>query len=234
MASREPRVALVTGTNRGTGHAIAEELTRRGYALASLNRTLRGERWLRERRCDLADPAQITAAVDDVLGEHGRIDAVVANATERPLAGLAELSPAAWDRGIAVNLTAVFHLVRTTLPALRAAGGVFVAMGSHAGSRFFEGGAAYSAPKAALKALVETLLLEERRNGVRAALVSPGAIANLPGDTSPYKMTTASVARCVGAVIQDFPVDLVTGELEIRPARLPAPDVTGLDRLAHV
>jgi NAD(P)-dependent dehydrogenase (short-subunit alcohol dehydrogenase family) len=234
MVSAEPRVALVTGTNRGTGYAIAEELTRRGYALASLNRTIRGEGWLRERRCDLADPEQIATAVDDVLGEYGRLDAVVANAVDRPLTPLAELEPADWDRGVAVNLSAVFHLIRTTLPALRAARGVFLAMGSHAGSRFFEGGAAYSAPKAALKALVETLLLEERRHGVRAALISPGAIANLPGDACAYKMTTASVARCVGVVIEDFPVDLVAGELEIRPARLPVPEVTGLDRLAHV
>jgi NAD(P)-dependent dehydrogenase (short-subunit alcohol dehydrogenase family) len=118
------------------------------------------------------------------------------------------------------------------LPAIRASAGSYVVMGSHAGIRFFEGGAAYSATKAALKALVETLLLEERAHGVRATLVNAGAIANRHGDDVPYKMSPA--AHWVGALVQDQARDLAVGEVEIRPARLPAPQVAGLAPLQHV
>jgi NAD(P)-dependent dehydrogenase (short-subunit alcohol dehydrogenase family) len=232
--SSEQQVAIVTGANRGAGRAIADALAVRGYRVCELNRTLAGgvdaDEWL----CDLADPAQLVMAVGEVLDRYGRVDVCVANAVDRVFDPIAELSVEDWDRLVAINLSSVFRLIKAVLPALRESGGTFVAMGSHAASRFFEGGAVYSATKAALKPLVETLLLEERHNGVRACLVSPGAIANLAGDDSPHKMSVASVGECVATIAHEWPRDLVVGEIEIRPASLPAPPVTGLDRLQHV
>jgi NAD(P)-dependent dehydrogenase (short-subunit alcohol dehydrogenase family) len=232
MSSEAP-VALLTGTNRGTGHAIAAALHKRGYRVRSLNRTLAGEEWLGETRCDLADRTALTAAVERVLTETRRLDVCVANAVDRVFEPIAEMSAEDWERQVAINLSSVFHLVRATLPALRASRGIFVTMGSHAATRWFEGGAAYSATKGALKGLVETLLLEERGNGVRACLVSPGAIANLDGDTSPTKMSLESIGECVAGVVA-MPADLVVGEIEVRPSRLPEPPVAGIDRLLHV
>ncbi|MFD3733893.1 SDR family oxidoreductase [Streptomyces sp. NPDC058632] len=237
MRSTDPTgapVVLVSGANRGTGLAIARELHHRGYQVAGLNRTLLGENWLYEFPCDLADPAAVDAAVSQVLTRFGRLDVCVTNAVDRTFAPLAEMDPADWDRAVAVNLTSVFRIVRASLAAIRAARGSYVIIGSHAGTRFFEGGASYSATKGALKALVETLLLEERAHGVRATLVSPGAIANEDGDETPYKMATESVARCVGALVQDQPSDLVIGDIEIRPALLPDPEISGIARLQHV
>ncbi|MGC5010877.1 SDR family oxidoreductase [Streptosporangium sp. DT93] len=234
MSSPDARVALITGTNRGSGRAIAEEMRERGYRVFSLNRTPSGEDLPGEYRCDLADPAQIREATGRVLEEAGRLDVCVSNAVDRVLDPIAELDEADWDRLVSINLSAGFHLLKAVLPALRASGGVFVAMGSHAATRYFEGGAAYSATKAGLKALIETLLLEERRNGVRACLVSPGAIANLDGDESPNKMSIRSIARCVGTIVDTWPSDLVVGEIEIRPSGLPEPPIIGIDRLLHV
>lgn len=234
MSSSDDRVALITGTNRGSGRAIAKELHGRGFRIFSLNRSLAKEEWLGELQCDLADPGQIRTAVGQILQDAGRLDACVSNAVDRVFDPIAELSETDWERLLSINLSASFYLVKAALPALRASRGIFVALGSHAGTRYFEGGAAYSATKAGLKALVETLLLEERRNGVRACLVSPGAIANLDGDESPHKMTTQSVAHCVGTIIGSWPQDLVVGEIEIRPAHLPEPPITGIDRLQHV
>jgi NAD(P)-dependent dehydrogenase (short-subunit alcohol dehydrogenase family) len=235
MSSADDRpVALVTGATRGTGMAVARELHRRGYAVVALHRGRAGADWLTEIACDLTDPDAPRAAVAEVLTRFGRLDACVCNAAVRRLGPIADLDPADWDESVAVNLSSVFRLIRATLPAVRAAAGGYVLIGSHAGTHFFEGGAAYSATKAALRGLVETLLLEERRFGVRATLVNAGAIANRAGDDTPYKMAVDSVARCVAAIVADQPADLAIGEVEIRPARLRPPAVAGLARLQDV
>ncbi|MHC3474996.1 SDR family oxidoreductase, partial [Streptomyces sp. 7R007] len=233
MNSADVPVAVVTGANRGSGRSIAAELKARGYRVFALNRTLSGQGWLTEVACDLADAGQIRRAVERVLAEAGRVDVCVFSAVDRVLEPISSMAAEDWERTLAVNLGANFHLTRLLLPALRASRGQFVFMGSHAATRYFEGGAAYSAAKAALGAFVETLLLEERPHGVRACLVSPGAIANLDGDDGPHKMAMDSIARCVAAII-DLPDDMAVGQIEVRPAKPLQATVTGIDRLLYV
>ncbi|WP_242905069.1 SDR family oxidoreductase [Actinomadura terrae] len=232
-ATRTP-TALVTGTNRGTGRGIAEALRDSGWNVLSLNRTLTGESWLGEIECDLADPGDIDRALAEVGERVDRLDACVLNAAVRRLHPVASLPLPELRESVAVNLMAPFHIAQSALPLVRAAGGLYVFVGSHAGTRFFEGGAAYCMTKSTLRALVEVLLLEERRNGVRAVLVSPGAIANRPGDGSPLKMSARSVGRFVEQLITRTPADIAVGEVEIRPARLDPQGALGLDRLQHV
>lgn len=228
------RTVLVTGANRGTGKAVAEELRAAGWRVWALGRTPVDLPGVENVHCDLGRPQDVGPAVQRLAASAGRLDAVVANGVERAMGDLATLPLERWQEAVDVNLTSVIALVQAALPQLRAHSGRIVLMGSHAGTRFFEGGAAYCATKAALKAIAEVLLLEERRNGVKTTLVSPGAIANLPGDTSPLKMTTSSVAKTVRWVLE-APGDTVVGEVELRPARLPdRVPVTGLDRLQAV
>lgn len=227
-------VVLLTGANRGTGRAVAEELRATGWRVHALSRTSARLPWLHEVACDLRYPEQVGPAVDRVAAAAGGLDAVVTGGVVRALGDVASLSLDDWREAVDVNLTSVLALVQSALPYLRRGGGRIVLMGSHAGSRFFEGGAAYCMTKASLKALAEVLLLEERVHGVRTTLLSPGAIANLPGDDSPTKMATSSVAQAVRWTLE-APDDTVVGELELRPARLPArPAVSGLDRLQAV
>jgi NADP-dependent 3-hydroxy acid dehydrogenase YdfG len=134
---------------------------------------------------------------------------------------------------VAVNLTANLRVIQAALPALRAAGGHIVLMGSHAGDRPFEGGMAYCATKAALKSMAEVLLMEERPHGVRTTLLNPGAIRNFDDDFSELKMSTESVASVVSWVVS-APADTVLGEVELRPARLGTPPAVGFERLQHV
>jgi NAD(P)-dependent dehydrogenase (short-subunit alcohol dehydrogenase family) len=158
----------------------------------------------------------------------------VFNAAIRRLAPIGELGADDWLESVATNLTAPFLLTKATLPAVRRARGLYVFMGSHAATRFFEGGAAYCGTKAGLKALVEILLLEERTAGVRAVLVSPGAIANRPDDFSPTKISPESLGSMVTDLILRTPEDIVVGEIELRPAVLKEPPVAGMSRLQSV
>ncbi|MHA5049698.1 SDR family NAD(P)-dependent oxidoreductase [Streptomyces sp. SD15] len=231
---RGGRTALLTGANRGTGRAVAEALHAAGWRVYALGRTRADLPWLGEVQCDLRHAEEVGAAVDRVVAESGGLDAVVATGVVRSLGPVASLPLDVWREAVEVNLTSLLALIQTSLPQLRSGGGRIVLMGSHAGSRFFEGGAAYCATKAALKAISEVLLLEERAHGVCTTLVSPGAIANLPGDESPLKMATSSVAQAVLWALE-APADTVVGEIELRPARLTdRPTVSGLDRLQAV
>jgi 3-oxoacyl-[acyl-carrier protein] reductase len=228
------KIALITGSNRGLGNGVARAFHRAGYRIVSLNRTLAGEDWLGEVHCDLARLDDIPRAMAEVRRDVARLDVCVLNAAVRRLATVAELNPLALQTSLAVNLGAPVLLAQACLPMVRAARGGFVVIGSHAATRYFEGGVAYSATKSGLKALVETLLLEERGNGVWATLVSPGAIANRAGDHAPTKMTTDAVGELVRRLAEDVPLGIAVGELEIRPAVLSASPTTGIERLQWV
>uniref|UniRef100_A0AAU2JPH6 SDR family oxidoreductase n=1 Tax=Streptomyces sp. NBC_00049 TaxID=2903617 RepID=A0AAU2JPH6_9ACTN len=226
------RPALVTGSNRGTGRAIRERLTGDGFRVHCLNR----------RSCDdhtdpvtadLADGQAAHEAALAVLDGVPELDLLVLNAVTRSIGRVGEISPADWDAAVAVNLTANVRIIQAALPALRAAGGHIVLMGSHAGDRPFEGGLAYCATKAALKSVAEVLLMEERPNGVRTTLLNPGAIRNFDDDFSENKMSVESVASVVSWVVA-APADTVLGEVELRPARLGTPPAVGFERLQHV
>jgi NAD(P)-dependent dehydrogenase (short-subunit alcohol dehydrogenase family) len=229
----EATAVLVTGTNRGTGRGIAAAFHALGCRVVSLNRTVTGEDWLGEIPCDLTSMASIDRAVRRLADTVPVLDACVCNAAVRRFAPIAKLRTADWTASVATNLTAPFLLTRATLPLIRRPGGVYVYVGSHAGSRFFEGGAAYCATKAALKALVEVLLLEERPHGVRGVLVSPGAIANHADDDSTEKMSPRSVGDLVAQLVLHCPPDIAVGEVEIRPAVL-HPGQSGIARLQQV
>lgn len=216
------------------GRCIADSLHQAGFRLISLNRTIEGPEWLGQIRCDLSDQDAIADALEQTNTITQRLDVCIFNAAVRRLAPIGELSAADWSASVAINLTAPFLLTQGTLPAVRRAKGVYVFVGSHAATRFFEGGAAYSSTKAGLKALVEVLLLEERTANVRAILISSGAIANRAGDHSPEKISAESFGRMVADVLLHTPPDIAVGEIEVRPAVLGNRPVTGIARLQSV
>lgn len=223
----------MTGTSRGIGREIARELCTVGWDVWGLNRRPTQDAVGREVVCDLADHHSVRAAIRQVLEKSGGLDVLIPNAASRSLGAICELPPAAWQSALNTNLSSALYCVQAALPALRQSRGLVVLMGSHAGSRFFEGGVAYCATKAALKAVAEVLLLEERPNGVRTTLLSPGAVSNEDGDDSPLKISPQSLAAIVRAVIE-MPVDAAIGELEVRPSRLSTAPVAGFDRLQAV
>lgn len=225
-----PPRAIITGSNRGIGRAIAEALRDRGYELASINKTIDGAPWLGEIQCDLRDSDATRDAVQIAIGRLGGVDLCIANAAVRRLTGCAQMSDEDWSDSIAVNLTSVFILAREAIPALRSSRGHLIVIGSQAARQAFEGGAAYCATKAALKALCEVLILEEQPAGLRVTLVSPWATRNRPKNLDDHKMDPASVAAVVVS-LADAPSDVLIGELELRPMNPLRSEVSGIDRL---
>lgn len=141
----EGRSVVLTGANRGTGLAIAEALHETGWRVWALGRTPVDRPWARHVHCDLRRPEEVARAVRRAATEAGRLDAVVANAAVRAFGTVDGLPLDRWREATEVNLTSVVALAQACLPHLRASGGRIALMGSHAGTRFFEGGAAYCA-----------------------------------------------------------------------------------------
>jgi 3-oxoacyl-[acyl-carrier protein] reductase len=185
--------ALVTGGSRGIGRAVCLELARRGADVAFIYRSREAEaeatvaqiRALGRRalalKADLAQAAEVGAAVDRAAAELGRLDVLV-QAAGAMVAWheTAELATDAWDRYLAVDLSGAFYVIRAALPHLRkaaankAGGGAIVAISSIAAQMCQPRNVQGAAAKAGLEALIRVVAREEARRGIRANAVAIG------------------------------------------------------------
>ncbi len=185
-ATLDGRAAVVTGASRGIGLATARALASAGARVVMLARS-RAE--LVERAgeigaeaiaigCDVTDATAVEAAAREASRVLGRApDILVNNAGAFALAQIDRMETDEFERTIAVNLVAPFHLVRTFLPGMRERGaGHIVTIGSIADRVAFPENAAYASSKFGLRALHEVTRAELRGTGVRASLVSPGPV----------------------------------------------------------
>ena len=204
------RWVVVTGASRGIGAEVARRLAADGARLALVARSrdaltsLAAELHAEPVVCDVGDVAQIERAAERIGAlSGGAPDVVVNNAGMFSIAAVHKTSVDHFRRTLEVNLVAPFALVRAFLPGMRARGsGHLVTLGSVADRNIFPGNAAYSASKYGLRAMHEVLRAELRGSGVRATLVSPGAVDtelwdpidpdNRPGFTPRAQMLTAA------------------------------------------
>ncbi|MEV5743633.1 SDR family NAD(P)-dependent oxidoreductase [Microbispora rosea] len=123
------QVALVSGASRGIGAATAHELGRLGYhVIVNYLSDAESAELVVEQigaaqaiQADVTDEAQVTALVDRVVGEHGRIDVLVGNAhTAAPPYGPLEHVPwEAFTAKMSSELAGIYHLTRRVLPVMR-------------------------------------------------------------------------------------------------------------------
>ena len=189
-AAPTPKVALVTGGSRGLGRAIALELARRGLAVALVYRVDRtaadetvaalaalGVATL-ALQADVADPAQVAAAVDQTTTQLGPIDILVTSAgiTRDTLLGAAT----AEDFGdvLATNLLGTVHACREVARRMisRRTGSI-VTLSSVAAQRPGRGQSNYAASKGAIEAFTRALAVELAPRRIRVNAVAPGVIA---------------------------------------------------------
>jgi NAD(P)-dependent dehydrogenase (short-subunit alcohol dehydrogenase family) len=182
------KVALVTGSSRGLGFAMAEALAAHG-ALVVLNgrdpttladrvgelegRGLRAE----AKAFDVTSSEAIRAALDEIKERHGRLDVLVNNAGGAPFADAATASPRFSAAIIALNLTAPLQFAQRANQQMQsqATGGVIINIASVSGTRPSPGTAAYGAAKAGLLNLTQSLAVEWAPK-VRVAAVTAGMI----------------------------------------------------------
>ncbi|MGE5722478.1 MAG: SDR family NAD(P)-dependent oxidoreductase [Hyphomicrobiales bacterium] len=182
MARFSDKVFAVTGGGSGLGEAIVKRLAGEGANVAVLDIDLAAaERVAGEAgsatayRADVTDPAAMVAVIDQVVGDHGRLDGAVNNAgIGGPFISTADYPLEWWDRTLAINLSGVFYALRAELPHMvRQGAGVIVNMSSICGMIGQAGTSAYVATKHAVIGLTKTVALEYGAQGVRCNAVCP-------------------------------------------------------------
>ncbi|CAB5715816.1 D-beta-hydroxybutyrate dehydrogenase [Delftia tsuruhatensis] len=186
----EGRTALVTGGAGGIGLAIARQLAGQGArvalldldaeAVASAVATLAGPAHPARHMAlavDVTGQAAVAQAVAGVLEATGRIDILVNSAGVALLEPAGEVSEAAWQRTLAVNLTAPLLLAQAVAPAMRRQRhGRIVNLASQASVIALRRHAAYCASKAGLVGLTRVLALEWAPDGITVNAISPTVV----------------------------------------------------------
>ena len=185
------KTALVTGSTRGLGAAAAA-----AFAAAGANVMLNGfgdAAAIERQRAGLAEEHGVTVAyhgadlakLGDVEalfaaaeGISGAVDILVNNAVIRHFSSIDAFAPADWDRAIAVNLTAPFHLTRLALSGMRKRGwGRIINISSVLGIGARSGRADYVTTKTALIGLTRATAAETRGDGnITCNAICPGSV----------------------------------------------------------
>jgi NAD(P)-dependent dehydrogenase (short-subunit alcohol dehydrogenase family) len=163
------KTVLITGGARGIGRATGAELARRGWTPVLADIEAADD----VIAMDVLEAAACERAVETVLERHGRLDAVWANAGIASFGPLALTDPDAWERTIEVNLLGVFRTVRAALPAVIEARGYVAVTASLASFAQAPGLSSYSASKAGVEAMCNSLRLELAHHGVDVATIHP-------------------------------------------------------------
>jgi NAD(P)-dependent dehydrogenase (short-subunit alcohol dehydrogenase family) len=182
------KTAIVTGGASGIGRSICLRLAEEGAAVAVLDYNADGAAETAELAAqhgvetravavDVSDDASVERAFDKVRAWRGDADILVNCAGIIAIGTVEETSTEEWRRVFAVNLDGVFHTCRAAAPSMRARGsGKIINMSSWFGKAGKPNYGAYSASKAAVIGLTQSLAMELASAGVNVNAVCPGTI----------------------------------------------------------
>ena len=207
----ENQVAVVTGSGRGIGHAIAVRLAKEGARIASVSRTEANAKKTADEinatradaakayAVDVADQDAVQKAASQILEDFGRVDILVNNAGVTRDGLSMRMSLEDWDTVLNTNLKGAFVFTQALMrPMIKQRSGRIINISSIAGLTGNAGQANYSASKAGLIGLTKTLARELASRGITVNAVAPGLIET--------DMTTVLSEEIRQAILQNVPL----------------------------
>jgi len=234
----EGRSAVVTGSTKGIGRAIAEALLDAGarvavsardegeVAAAGKELSRNHEKRVLAYRCDVRRETDVAALFEETEHAFGGVDILVNNAGVGLFRNLEEMSLEQWNSVVETNLTGVFLCSRAAIPRMRKRGGGYIVnISSLAGRNAFPTATAYNASKFGLNGMSDALMQEVRHDGIKVTHLMPGSVAthfngHTPGPEDAWKIQPADIARIVLDLLTQDPRTLASA-VEIRPSRPP-------------
>ncbi len=188
MANLEGSVAVVTGSSRGIGAAVAKRLASGGAAVVVNYAHGQAEadqvvQVIEEKggtalavKADISTPGGVEALFDAAEQTFGGADILVNNAGTMKLGAIADVADEHFERQVALNFTGVFRGMRVAAQRLRD-GGRIISFSSSVAGLYQPGYGVYAATKAAVEAMTHVLAKELGPRGITVNAVSPGPVA---------------------------------------------------------
>jgi 2-hydroxycyclohexanecarboxyl-CoA dehydrogenase len=207
------RVAVVTGGGSGMGTAVCRSLAERGDRVAVLDVDGDGAARVAKElandglssvavRVDVSDRAAVDAALDEVRSAFGPVEIMVTSAGIEGFVEFLEITPEAWERMMAVNLTGTFHCLQAAVPDMIAGRwGRIVTISSSSAQHGTKRMAHYVASKGGVIGLTKALALDLAPHGITVNTIPPGAI-----DTPMMRRPLESGAMNLEAVLARAPL----------------------------
>jgi len=208
LGSLEGAVVVITGSSRGIGRAIAEDLGQAGAkVIVNYHQSREAAEDVVARlkqsgsesvaiRADVSDPMQAARLIEETLQLFGRIDVLVNNAAINIDRTLKNLSTDDWDTVIKADLSSYFYTVRAAIPYfIQQKSGKIINISSMNAELGNFGQANYTAAKAGIIGFTKTAAIELARYNVTVNAICPGYIATEMYDAIPEKTKQAILAR---------------------------------------
>ncbi|MCO5731318.1 SDR family oxidoreductase [Rhizobium sp. SSA_523] len=188
MTTSTTKVAIVTGSSRGIGAAIARRLAADGLsvivnyagsadAAANLVEEIKGAGGEAiAAQADVSDPAAVRALFSEAEATYGGVDILVNNAGIMKLAPIAKFDDADFDRTVAINLKGTFNGLREASTRLRE-GGRIINFSTSVVGLYQPNYAVYAATKAGVEAMTHILAKELGPRRITVNAVAPGPVA---------------------------------------------------------
>jgi NAD(P)-dependent dehydrogenase (short-subunit alcohol dehydrogenase family) len=229
------KTAIVTGSTKGIGRAIAEALAREGMNVCiSARNAEEVERAVNELGegdvtgvvCDVRDYDEVKALFEHTVAEFGGVDVLVNNAGIGIFGRVDETSPEDFRAVLETNLFSVFYCCREAIPLMKKRGGGYIInISSLAGTNAHPQMTAYNASKFGLNGFSEALMQEVRHDGIKVSYIMPGSVntnfgGDEPDESRSWQLQPGDVARVVLDLIHHDERSLPS-RVEIRPSKPP-------------
>ena len=221
------KIAVVTGAGAGIGASIAQAFAAQGYELVLVDSdqpslamiaeqlSVAGVRCL-SRVVDVSDGIAIERLAGDIRKTFGRVDVLVNCAADKSGGRILELSEAAWDRSLAVNVKSIFLMTKALLDCLEnSVAASIVNISSTAAMLGIPGMAAYCAGKGAVLALTRALAMELAPVGIRVNAICPASVQTASSEISITRRAGGDLANGLAQLSSYYPLGRIAQPEEI-------------------